>query len=119
MKERLEELLEVKEKAARLVLTVDRQGRLSPPVERSIQACQTLADLNLISAQFKTASKSSLAERARQAGLESAALNLLSGRQIHSHWSISVEILCSDWLTPERHSSRQICVFTRDQSGPV
>ena len=78
VKDSLEVLVEVKTKAEKLLLSVSKQGKLSPAVERSILTCQTLPDLASVSAQFKTGSKTSLAERARQAGLEQPALNILS-----------------------------------------
>ena len=78
VKESLEMLVEVKEKAEKLLSSLTKQDKLSPAVELSIQSCQNLTDLASVSAQFKTGSKTSLAERARQAGLEAPALNLLT-----------------------------------------
>ena len=79
VKDSLETLMEVQVKAQKLIQTVDKQGKLSQAVARRIKKCESLAELESVSAQYKTGSKTSLAERARLAGLEDAAVSLLTG----------------------------------------
>ena len=79
VKENLDNLMEVKAKAEKLLQVVNKQGKLVPAVATKIKSCETLSELELVSAAYKTGSKSSLAERARQAGLEDGALSLLTG----------------------------------------
>ena len=82
VKENLERLLEVKEKAEKVLSRVSAGGKMTPAVMRSIQTCQTLSDLQAVSAPFKPGRATSLAERARQVGLEQSALALLTGSDI-------------------------------------
>ena len=79
VKDSLETLMEVQVKAQKLIQTVDKQGKLSQAVARRIKKCESVAELESVSAQYKTGSKTSLAERARLAGLEDAAVSLLTG----------------------------------------
>ena len=89
VKESLETLNTVKEKAEKLLGTLDKLGKLTPNVRVSILKCQSLPEIEAVSAPFKTGSKASLAERARQLGLEpryvyrvTQVANLGQGRQI-------------------------------------
>ena len=79
VKESLETLNTVKEKAVKLLGSVEKLGKLTPNVRVSILKCQSLPEIEAVSAPFKTGSKASLAERARQLGLEEAAEIVLTG----------------------------------------
>ena len=79
VKESLETLKTVKEKAEKLLGTVEKLGKMTMKVRVSILKCQSLPEIETVSAPFKTGSKASLAERARQLGLETPAETVLTG----------------------------------------
>ena len=79
VKDQLATLNTVKEKADKLLGSVEKLGKLTPNVRVSILKCQSLPEIEAVSAPFKTGSKTSLAERARQLGLEEAAEIVLMG----------------------------------------
>ena len=79
VKESLDTLKTVKEKAEKLMVNVEKLGKMTPNVRVSILKCQSLPEIEAVSAPYKTGSKTSLAERARQLGLEPAAETVLLG----------------------------------------
>jgi len=79
VKDSLEILKSVQDKAEKLLATVDKQGKMTRKVRISILKCQTLPEIEAVSAPFKTGSKATLAERARKLGLEEAAEIVLTG----------------------------------------
>jgi len=79
VKDSLEILRSVQEKAEKLLGTVEKLGKMTRKVRVSILKCQTLPEIEAVSAPFKTGSKATLAERARKLGLEEAAEIVLTG----------------------------------------
>jgi len=82
VKDTLDVLKSVKEKAGKAVAAVEKLGKLSPLLKRSILCCQSLQEVEHLYAPYKSGSKASLAERARKLGLESMADEALSGRGV-------------------------------------
>jgi len=80
VKDNLEVLKTVKEKAVKAVAAVEKIGKLTPLLRRSFLSCQSVQEVDHLYAPYKTGSKASLAERARKLGLESTAEELLEGR---------------------------------------
>ena len=79
-KESFESYKTVKEKCIKNISAVVKLGKLTPIVKRSFFAAKSLEELEVAFTPFKTSAKTSLAERARTAGLGEHAENLLTGR---------------------------------------
>ncbi|XP_071962497.1 S1 RNA-binding domain-containing protein 1-like [Antedon mediterranea] len=88
----LDELRMVETKAKSIHKQIEKQGKMSKDVERSILQARSLDDLDHIYAPFKTGSKSSFAERAKKAGLEPAATRALNNAQLNLHEFINNSI---------------------------
>ncbi|XP_071404135.1 S1 RNA-binding domain-containing protein 1 isoform X2 [Pithys albifrons albifrons] len=73
----LEELRTVAKKAHTMMQKLKKEGKLSSCLSTSLLNCRTLEELDHVSAPFKTGSKGTKAQRAKQLGLEPAALSLL------------------------------------------
>ncbi|XP_046397929.1 S1 RNA-binding domain-containing protein 1 isoform X2 [Ischnura elegans] len=82
VKEAYETLKQVKTKAANLVATVEKMGKLTKSVENEILCARSLGELDHIKSLFKTAPKGTLADRARELGLETPAVTLLCGNSM-------------------------------------
>lgn len=79
LEERRAGLRAVQEKASRAVAAADRAGHLTPDLQSALLACRSLPELELLQAPFKAGARTSLAGRAREAGLEPVAEQLLAG----------------------------------------
>lgn len=79
VKETYEGIKTVKHKAATMLKSIEKLDKLTPSVRRSILCARSLSELDLINTPFKTGSKKTLAERARQLGLEAPAQTILDG----------------------------------------
>ncbi|XP_030051668.1 S1 RNA-binding domain-containing protein 1 isoform X2 [Microcaecilia unicolor] len=73
----LEELRAVAKKAHTISQKLNKEGKLSPSLHTALLNCRTLEEIDHVYAPFKTGSKGTKAQRARQLGLESAAFALL------------------------------------------
>ncbi|XP_072168956.1 S1 RNA-binding domain-containing protein 1-like [Diadema setosum] len=82
IKSSLEELKVVQEKTKSHLDQLARQKRLTLQLRESFCGAQSLLELEQLFAPFKTGSKTTLAERARRAGLEPAAEALLDPTQV-------------------------------------
>lgn len=60
----------IRQKAATLIKTIDKQGKWTPDIHAVVKSTKSLNDLEHIASMFKAPSKRSLAERAREVGLE-------------------------------------------------
>ncbi|KAJ9581337.1 hypothetical protein L9F63_023485, partial [Diploptera punctata] len=69
----------VKQKAASVMKSIANLGKLTPYLERSIRCARTINELDHIYTPFKPGSKRTLAERARQLGLDDPANYILCG----------------------------------------
>ncbi|XP_064914267.1 S1 RNA-binding domain-containing protein 1 [Columba livia] len=73
----LEELRTVAKKTHTMIQKLKKEGKLSGCLLTSLLNCRTLEELDHVSAPYKTGSKGTKAQRAKQLGLEPAALSLL------------------------------------------
>ncbi|XP_078593660.1 S1 RNA-binding domain-containing protein 1-like [Branchiostoma floridae x Branchiostoma japonicum] len=78
-----EELKGVQQKACNVVKQVEKQGKMTEGLLSAIRRSTTTEELEHLYAPYKVGSKATLAERARQLGLEPAAMAVLS--QPHSY----------------------------------
>ncbi|XP_078676315.1 S1 RNA-binding domain-containing protein 1-like [Branchiostoma floridae x Branchiostoma belcheri] len=78
-----EELKGVQSKAGTVVKQVEKQEKMTDGLLAAIRRSTTIEELDHLYAPYKVGSKATLAERARQLGLEPAAVGLLS--QPHSY----------------------------------
>lgn len=78
-KETFEELKVIQHKAATMIKNIDKLGKMTPTVRKSIVCARSLSELDLINTPFKAGSKRTLAERARLLGLDQAAQIVLEG----------------------------------------
>ncbi|XP_027579221.2 S1 RNA-binding domain-containing protein 1 [Pipra filicauda] len=77
MQQSLEELRTVARKTHTTIEKLKKEGKLSGCLLKALLNCRTLEELDHVSAPYKTGSKGTKAQRARQLGLEPAALSLL------------------------------------------
>ncbi|KAJ0180641.1 hypothetical protein K1T71_004045 [Dendrolimus kikuchii] len=96
MPDRLQELYEsyqnvaqLKKKVKSVLDTLKKSQKLTPDIEKSILNARNLSELDLVYAPLKSHSLS-LAERARNLGLEDYAIKVLNGQ------FIDLNLLCSD-----------------------
>ncbi|XP_071451151.1 S1 RNA-binding domain-containing protein 1 [Hetaerina americana] len=82
VKEAYETLKLVKTKAEALVNTVKKLGKLTDMIENEILSARSMSELEHIKSSFKTAAKGTLADRARELGLETPAVTLLCGNSM-------------------------------------
>ncbi|XP_054253807.1 S1 RNA-binding domain-containing protein 1 [Indicator indicator] len=73
----LEELRTVAKKTHAMIQKLKKEGKLSGCLSTALLNCRTLEELEHVSAPYKTGSKGTKAQRAKQLGLEPAALSLL------------------------------------------
>ncbi|KFP70395.1 S1 RNA-binding domain-containing protein 1, partial [Acanthisitta chloris] len=73
----LEELRTVAKKTHTTIQKLKKEGKLSSCLLKTLLNCRTLEELDHVSTPYKTGSKGTKAQRARQLGLEPAALSLL------------------------------------------
>uniref|UniRef100_A0A8C5T348 S1 RNA-binding domain-containing protein 1 n=1 Tax=Malurus cyaneus samueli TaxID=2593467 RepID=A0A8C5T348_9PASS len=73
----LEELRTVAKKTHTMIQKLKKEGKLSSCLLKGLLNCRTLEELDHMSAPYKTGSKGTKAQRAKQLGLEPAALSLL------------------------------------------
>uniref|UniRef100_A0A8B9QEJ0 S1 RNA-binding domain-containing protein 1 n=1 Tax=Apteryx owenii TaxID=8824 RepID=A0A8B9QEJ0_APTOW len=73
----LEELRTVAKKTHAMIQKLKKEGKLSGGLLTALLNCRTLEELDHVSAPYKTGSKGTKAQRAKQLGLEPAALSLL------------------------------------------
>ncbi|XP_072491811.1 S1 RNA-binding domain-containing protein 1 isoform X2 [Notamacropus eugenii] len=73
----LEELRTVAKKTHAMIQKIKKEGKLSESLLTTLLHCRTLEELDHVSAPYKTGSKGTKAQRARQLGLEAAAKTLL------------------------------------------
>uniref|UniRef100_A0A8C3CVB6 S1 RNA binding domain 1 n=1 Tax=Cairina moschata TaxID=8855 RepID=A0A8C3CVB6_CAIMO len=73
----LEELRSVAKKTHTMIQKLKKEGKLSGCLFTALLNCRTFEELDHVSAPYKTGSKGTKAQRAKQLGLEPAALSLL------------------------------------------
>ncbi|XP_035415660.1 S1 RNA-binding domain-containing protein 1 isoform X3 [Cygnus atratus] len=73
----LEELRSVAKKTHTIIQKLKKEGKLSGCLFTALLNCRTFEELDHVSAPYKTGSKGTKAQRAKQLGLEPAALSLL------------------------------------------
>ncbi|XP_005864838.1 PREDICTED: S1 RNA-binding domain-containing protein 1 isoform X1 [Myotis brandtii] len=73
----LEELRTVAKKVRGTIQKIKKEGKMSECLLRALLNCKTFEELEHVSAPYKTGSKGTKAQRARQLGLEEAARTLL------------------------------------------
>ncbi|KAG8229033.1 hypothetical protein J437_LFUL007588 [Ladona fulva] len=79
VKEAYETLQNVKKKAATMINAAMKLGKLTKGLEYEILSARTMSELDHIYSSFKASGKGTLAERARELGLETPALTILCG----------------------------------------
>ncbi|XP_075391736.1 S1 RNA-binding domain-containing protein 1 isoform X2 [Tenrec ecaudatus] len=80
----LEELRAVAKKAHSTIQKIKKDGKMSECLLRALLNCRSFEELEHVSAPYKTGSKGTKAQRARQLGLEGAARTLLENPgQLH------------------------------------
>ncbi|CAI9572539.1 unnamed protein product, partial [Staurois parvus] len=85
----LEELRSVARKAHSLMEKLRKEGKLNPGLHNEMLNCRTLDEIEHVYAPFKTGSKGTKAQRARQLGLEPAAKALIeTPQQLNLHMFI-------------------------------
>uniref|UniRef100_A0AAR2KXD3 S1 RNA-binding domain-containing protein 1 n=1 Tax=Pygocentrus nattereri TaxID=42514 RepID=A0AAR2KXD3_PYGNA len=77
----LEELCSVAKKSQSITQTLKKEGVLTSELEQALQNCRSADDLDHVYAPYKKGSKLTKARRAKQLGLEAAALALLHSPQ--------------------------------------
>ncbi|XP_022540686.2 S1 RNA-binding domain-containing protein 1 [Astyanax mexicanus] len=77
----LEELCTVAKKSQSITQTLKKEGVLTSELERDLKNCRSADELDHVYAPYKKGSKLSKARRAKELGLESAALALLQSPQ--------------------------------------
>ncbi|XP_072532959.1 S1 RNA-binding domain-containing protein 1 [Salminus brasiliensis] len=77
----LEELCSVAKKSQSIAQTLKKEGVLTSELEQELRSCRSAEDLDHVYAPYKKGSKLSKARRAKQLGLETAALALLQSPQ--------------------------------------
>lgn len=82
LKESLDEVKVIKQRANTILKTIDKLGQWSPNIHALVVSCKRLDDLEHIYSYFKPASKRSLAERAREIGLGPISQLVLQGQSL-------------------------------------
>ncbi|KAB5581909.1 hypothetical protein PHYPO_G00180980 [Pangasianodon hypophthalmus] len=77
----LEELCSVAKKSQSIAQTLKKEGCLTSELEKALKVCKSVDELDHVYAPYKKGSKLSKARRAKQLGLETAALALLQSPQ--------------------------------------
>ncbi|XP_075781532.1 S1 RNA-binding domain-containing protein 1 isoform X2 [Pelodiscus sinensis] len=73
----LEELRTVAKKTHATIQKIKKEGKMSGGLLKALLNCKTLDELDHVSAPYKTGSKGTKAQRAKQLGLEPAAISLI------------------------------------------
>ncbi|XP_022088609.1 S1 RNA-binding domain-containing protein 1-like [Acanthaster planci] len=68
----LDELKNVQAKASSAVKQIEKSGKMTARLMSAFQSAQTLEEVNTLFAPYKSGAKTTLAERARKLGLDSA-----------------------------------------------
>ncbi|XP_074650516.1 S1 RNA-binding domain-containing protein 1-like isoform X2 [Tubulanus polymorphus] len=76
-----EELKNVKKKIATVMTSIKKLEKLDRTIASILKNCQTVREVEEVYAPYKPGSKRSLAERARELGLEDVAMNVLRNPQ--------------------------------------
>ncbi|XP_033125800.1 S1 RNA-binding domain-containing protein 1-like [Anneissia japonica] len=123
------ELRLVESKASNIFKQITKQGKMTTGVRRSIQRAHSIEELDHIFAPFKTGSKSSLAERAKKAGLEPAAMRVLNNDPLNLHEFVSstvdgcctmekvkqgIQHILADIIAKDKDTMDQIRLLTSD-----
>ncbi|XP_043915867.1 S1 RNA-binding domain-containing protein 1 [Protopterus annectens] len=77
VKQTLDELCNIAKKAHSVVQRLKKEGKLTGPLQSELLSCKTAEEVEHVSAPYKTGSKGTKAQRARQLGLEPAAKMLI------------------------------------------
>ncbi|XP_006159959.1 S1 RNA-binding domain-containing protein 1 [Tupaia chinensis] len=77
VRQTLEELRAVAKKVHGTIQKIKKEGKMSDCLLKALLNCKTFEELEHVSAPYKTGSKGTKAQRAKQLGLERAALTLL------------------------------------------
>ncbi|KAB1266956.1 S1 RNA-binding domain-containing protein 1 [Camelus dromedarius] len=77
VRQTLEELRAVAKKAHSTIQKIKKEGKMSECLLKALLNCKTFEELEHVSAPYKTGSKGTKAQRAKQLGLEGAARTLL------------------------------------------
>ncbi|XP_040286259.1 S1 RNA-binding domain-containing protein 1 isoform X1 [Bufo bufo] len=86
----LEELRSVSKKAHNLVEKLKKEGKLNSSLHTAMLNCRTMDEIEHVYTPYKTGSKGTKAQRARQLGLEAAAKGLIeSPQQLNLHMYIN------------------------------
>ncbi|XP_071636232.1 uncharacterized protein YdcI isoform X1 [Temnothorax longispinosus] len=80
--ESFEQAKTIKLRAAAIIKNIDKLGKWSPELHAAITSTKSLADLEYIYSLYKSASKRSLAEKARELGLGVVSGAVLQGQDI-------------------------------------
>ncbi|CAH0554650.1 unnamed protein product [Brassicogethes aeneus] len=78
VKECFEDICALKSKICTVVKAVEKLGQLNPVLRKSIASARTIEELEHIYAPYKPGGKRTLAERAKELGLEEPALTLIN-----------------------------------------
>lgn len=77
-KECYEKINDIKEKQEKVIKSLEKVEKLTPDLASAITCSKTLEEIDHLYAPFKPGAKRSLAERAKAAGLEDPAMNILN-----------------------------------------
>lgn len=84
LKDSFEQVKLIKHRAANIIKSIDKLGKWSPEIHSAVTSAKSLADLEHIYSLYKPSSKRTLAERARELGLEGISNAVLQGQRISS-----------------------------------
>ncbi|XP_014769764.1 S1 RNA-binding domain-containing protein 1 isoform X2 [Octopus bimaculoides] len=98
--ETLSEMRSVEKKIQSVHNSINKLGKMSKFLEKSLLSAQTMHEVEILYAPFKPGSQRSLAEQAREAGLEPAAENIL-----YNGWMVNFATLVQP--PPSKYSSIQ------------
>ncbi|KAJ8967501.1 hypothetical protein NQ314_002816 [Rhamnusium bicolor] len=82
VKESFEEICHLKSKINTTIKSLNKLGQLNPQLHRAIKSVRTTEELEIIYAPFKPGGKRTLAERAKELGLEEPAMNILNNIKV-------------------------------------
>ncbi|XP_051163187.1 S1 RNA-binding domain-containing protein 1 isoform X2 [Leptopilina boulardi] len=77
----------IRHKAATIIKTIDKQGKWTPDIHAVVKSTKSLNDLEHIASMFKT-TKRSLAEKARELGLEPVTNAVIQGQQLPNLYTL-------------------------------
>ncbi|XP_008559810.1 uncharacterized protein YdcI [Microplitis demolitor] len=82
IKESYDRVKAIKHKADLVIKAIDKSGKWTPEIHNQVKSTRTLTELEYIHSLYKTGSKRTLAERARELGLGPTAEAVLKGDKI-------------------------------------